>query len=172
MYRVEQCLDSNDPKLAPDVFDGSSYPNIAHEYLAYEYNKRLASANSARKDGRHYASGCHHYCLPETCWIIDPTSEHFVDIMVDLLPKVGEQKHRQSVIMVRNVNFLTDDDGTGEDLAEAIACITEHNKALQLAKRKGSARANAGDYGTMHAIGTHVHLDGITRHVCCKHMCE
>jgi hypothetical protein len=63
-------------------------------------------------------------------------------------------------IMVRKVNFLTDDGG--EDLLGAMACITKHNKALQLAKRKGAARSNAGNYGTMHAIGTHVHLDGVT----------
>ena len=161
VYRVEQCLDSDGPKLAPDVFDGVWYRDMAHEYLAYEYNKRLAGANSGRVGGRHYASGCHHRRLPKTCWIIDPTSEHFVDIMVDL-PQLGEQKHRQSVIMVRNVNFLADNGGTGEDLAGAIACITEHNKALRIAKTKGGARANTGDYGTMHAIGTHVHLDGVT----------
>jgi hypothetical protein len=61
---------------------------------------------------------------------------------------------------VRNVNFLTNDGG--EDLLGLVACVTKHNKALRLAKRKGAARSNAGDYGTMHAIGTHVHLDGVT----------
>ena len=159
VYRVEQCRDSDGPKMAPDVFDGSWQPNIPREYLAVEYNQRFAVANSARMDGRHYAVGCHHYRLPETCWIIDPTSEHFVDIMVDL-PCLGQQRNRQSVIMVRNVNFLTNDGG--EDLLGLVACITKHNKALRLAKRKGAARSNAGDYGTMHAIGTHVHLDGVT----------
>jgi hypothetical protein len=43
-----------------------------------------------------------------------------------------------------------------------MACITKHNKVLQLAKRKGAARSSAGDYGTMHAIGTHMRLDGVT----------
>ena len=33
---------------------------------------------------------------------------------------------------------------------------------MQLAKRKGAARSNAGDYGTMHAIGTHVYFNGVT----------
>ena len=110
VYRVEQCLDSDGPRMAPDVFDGSWQPNIPREYLALEYNQRLAVANSVRMEGRHYAPGCHHYRLPDTCWIIDPTSEHFVDIMVDL-PPLGLQRNRQSVIMVRNVNFLTDDGG-------------------------------------------------------------
>ncbi len=46
--------------------------------------------------------------------------------------------------------------------AGAMACITKHNKHLQLAKREGAARSNAGDYGTMHVIGTHVHFNGVT----------
>jgi hypothetical protein len=97
VYRVEQCQDCDGPKMAPDVFDGSWQPNIPREYLAVEYNQGFAVANSARMDGRQYAVGCHHYRLPDTCWIIDPTSEHFVDIMVDL-PCLGQQRNRQSVI--------------------------------------------------------------------------
>ena len=123
--------------------------------------QRLATANSARKDGKHYAQGCHHYRLPEKCWIVDPTLEHFVDIMVDL-PRLGRHKNKQSVVMVRNVNFLTDDGGKRLFGASAMACITRHNKSLRLAKRKGAARSNANDYGTMHVIGTRVHFDGVT----------
>ena len=114
--------------MVPDVFDGSWQPDIPREYLALEYNKGLAVANSARMDGHHYAMGCHRYCLPDTCWIINPTREHFVDIMVDL-PRLGQQRNRQSVIMVRNVNFLNTDNG-GDDLLGAMACITKHDKAL------------------------------------------
>ena len=158
VYRVRQCLDEKGPKMAPDVIDGIRC-TWKEEDLALEYNRRLATANSARKDGRYYAQGCHHSRLPDKCWIIDPMLEHFVDIMVDL-PRLGRQKNKQSVIMVRNVKFLSDDGG--EDLGRAMACITKHNKALQLAKRKGAARVNAGDYRTMHAIGPHVHFDGIT----------
>ena len=76
------------------------------------------------------------------------------------LPQLGRQKHLQSVIMVRNINFLTDDGG--EDLAGAMDCITEYNKALQLAKSKVAARPNAGDVGTMHAIGMCEHFDDVT----------
>ena len=144
--------------MTPDVIDGVCR-TWKEEYLALEYNRRLAKANSARKDGKHYAQGCHHSRLPEKCWVIDPTLEHFVDIMVDL-PRLGRQKNKQSVVMVRNVNYLADDGG--KRLFGAMVCITKHNKALQLAKRKGAARSNAGDYGTMHAIGTHVHFDGVT----------
>ena len=36
------------------------------------------------------------------------------------------------------------------------------SQALQLARSSGQARQNVGDISTMHAIGTHVHLDGVT----------
>ena len=88
--------------MAPDVIDGVRR-TWKEEYLALEYNRRLATANSAKKDGRHYAQGCHHSRLPGKCWIIDPGLEHFVDIMVDL-PRLGRHKNKQSVVMVRNVN--------------------------------------------------------------------
>ena len=159
IYRVRQCLDEKGPKMAPDVIDGVRR-TWKEEYLALEYNRRLATTNSARRDGRHYAQECHHSRLPQKCWVINPTLEHFIDIMVDLLPRLGRQKNKQSVVMVRNVNFLADDGG--KRLFGAMACITKHNKALRLAKRKSAARSNAGDYGTMHAIGTHVHFDGVT----------
>ena len=97
--------------MAPDVINGV-YRTWKEEYLVLEYNRRLATANSARKDGRHYAQGCHHSRLPDKCWIVDPTLEHFVNmIMKKKLPRLGWQKNKQSVIMVRNVNFLTADDG-------------------------------------------------------------
>ena len=128
-YWVAQCLDSEGPKLSPDIFDGYWQPKVPQEYLGLEYNKRLAAAKSARKGGRHYAKGCYHDCLPDNCWVIDPTSQHFVDIMVDL-PDVGNQKNRQSVVMVRNVNFLSDDNGVC--FAAEMARITEHNQAMRL----------------------------------------
>jgi hypothetical protein len=53
--------------------------------------------------------------------------------MVDL-PRLGEQRNRHSVIMVRNVNFLTDDGG--EDLLGTMVCITKRNKVLQLSKQE------------------------------------
>ena len=148
-YKVAQeCLDSEDPKMPPDVFNGyHQQPDVPQEYLRALYNKRLAWAKSATKKGR----------LPDNCWVIDPTSQHFVDIVVDL-PDVGNEKNRQSVVMVRNVNFLSDDNGVG--FAAEMACITEHNRAMRLTGSAGQARQNLGDVGTMHAIGTRVMLDG------------
>jgi hypothetical protein len=174
MYRVGQCLDCDGPMMAPDVFAGERAIGWPHADLAEEYNGRLARANSARKDGRHYAPACHHFRLPDTCWIIDPTLDHFVDIIVDL-PQVGMCEHRQSIVMVRNVLAFRDDngdgdgngngngDGDGKDgMPEAISCIAAFNRSLQSASPHSGVRAKGGDVGKMHAIGTHVELDGVT----------
>jgi hypothetical protein len=63
------------------------------------YNKRLAGANSDRKDGRHYALSCHHFRIPERYWIINPKMMNNVDLMVDVA-KMGQFKDRQSVVMI------------------------------------------------------------------------
>jgi hypothetical protein len=42
--------------MAPDVFSGEDAICWPHEYLALEYNRRLALAKSAKKHGRQYAS--------------------------------------------------------------------------------------------------------------------
>jgi hypothetical protein len=156
-YRVSQCLDSEGPKMPPDVFDGHEQADLRPEYLRALYNERLAFAKSATKKGRHYAQGCHHYRLSQNCWVIDPTTQHFVDIMVDL-PDVGNERNRQSVVMVRNVNFLTDENGVG--FATEMACIRDNDVAVRLAASTGQARQNLGDFGAMHAFGTRVMLDG------------
>jgi hypothetical protein len=64
MYRVLQCSNSI---LAPDVFLGEDCASWPHADPSAEYNKRLAGATSARKDGRHYALSCHHFRIPESC---------------------------------------------------------------------------------------------------------
>jgi hypothetical protein len=145
--------------MAPDACAGERTIAWAHAGLAEECNRCLARANSAMKDGRHYAPGCHQFQLPDTCWIIDPTLDHIIDTIVDL-PGVGLCKNRQLIIMISNVASLDGDDD--EDLTGAIVCITECNKLLQRGSPNGTVRAKSGDVGTMHAIGTHVELDGVT----------
>jgi hypothetical protein len=68
MYRASQCCDSEGPMMPPDVYFGEEAVHWpAADLLAGEYNSRLARANSASRDGRHYAPSCHHYRLPERC---------------------------------------------------------------------------------------------------------
>ncbi|KAI2491237.1 hypothetical protein MHU86_23343 [Fragilaria crotonensis] len=157
MYRAIQCRDTDGPMLAPDILDGVEFPGCPRDYLAADYTRRLAVANSARKDGRHYVPGCLHYQLPLSCWIIDPTVTHCVDIMVDV-DRVGGTLNRQSVVMIRNVREIEADD----DLIGSLRSVTAHNVVLRTHARKGTARARGGDVGTMHAIGTHVELDRTT----------
>ena len=95
--------------MAPDVYTGERCIAWPHADLVEEYNGCLARANSARKDGHHYAPRHHHFQLLDTRWIIVPTLDHIIDIIVDL-PEVGLSKNRQSIIMIRNVASLDGDD--------------------------------------------------------------
>jgi hypothetical protein len=177
VWRVAQCHDKDGPMMAPDVFSGEDAIAWPHEYLAAEYNRRLASAGSAKRHGRHYADGCHHYRIPHTCWVIDPTVMHCVDIMVDVAT-VGRCVDRQSVVMIRHVLRMDTDDGDrdGElkvegrrrtpgvnlELSEALSRITAHNALVRRRVGTGGARSKSRDVGAMHAIGTRVDFDNVT----------
>jgi hypothetical protein len=93
------------------VFSGEDAIGWPHVYLALKYNRRLALAKSAKKYGRRYANGCHHYRLPDTCWMIDPVVSHCVNIIVDLAT-VCQCENRQPGVMIRNVLLMdtVDDD--------------------------------------------------------------
>jgi hypothetical protein len=60
IHQVAQCHDKDGPKMAPDVISGVDIGKWPQEYLAHEYNKRLASSNSARSGSCHYAPACIH----------------------------------------------------------------------------------------------------------------
>jgi hypothetical protein len=57
IYRAVQCHDRDGPMLAPDIFNGQDIGCWPQDVLKAEYNHRLARANSARMNGRHYAMG-------------------------------------------------------------------------------------------------------------------
>ncbi len=109
LYRVVQCLDCDGPMMAPDVYTGELPIAWPHADLVEEYNGCFARASSARKDARHYVPRRHHFQLLDTCWSIDPTLDHIIDIIVDC-PEVSLCKNRQSIIMIRNVASLDGDD--------------------------------------------------------------
>ncbi|KAI2490170.1 hypothetical protein MHU86_24421 [Fragilaria crotonensis] len=81
-YRAQQCSDRMGPKMAPDVFSGEDAGTWPQAELAALYNCKLASATSAREGGRHYALGCHHFNMPPTCWILDPTCDPIIDVII------------------------------------------------------------------------------------------
>jgi hypothetical protein len=154
IYRAIQCRDSDGPILPPDILQGEDRGTVPQDYLAAEYRRLFASANSVRKDGRHYVGGCRHYRLPKSCWIIDPFDTHFFDVMVDT-DDAGGTRNRQSVVMVRNVTKI-DGDGICTGFLDH---ITAHNMRLRKAGSKGCARPKGEDVGTMHPIGTGILLD-------------
>jgi hypothetical protein len=75
--------------------------------------------------------------------------------------------------MIRNLMIIDDDEERKSSrylpewdgdthLIGALNHITIHNEVLRRRSSRGTARAKGGDFGTMHAIGTHVELDGVT----------
>ena len=153
--------------LAPDVYSGQETVCWPAASLAAEYNHCLASANSARKDGRHYAPCCHHYRLPETSWTIEPTrTTHSFDLVVDVAA-VGQCLDWQSIVMIidndkeRESGWYLPELDDDLHIIGALKLITIHNQVLRKRSLHGTARAKGGNFGTMHAIGTHVDLDGV-----------
>jgi hypothetical protein len=108
-------------------------------YLAAEYNCCLARANSARKDGRHYALRYHHNRVPDICWTIDPNVTHNVDVMVDVADN-SLFRNRQLDVMIRNAMVFNSEDDRESDWYH---------------KNWG------GDVGMMHTIGTNVDFDKV-----------
>ena len=161
IYRALQCHDSHGPMLAPDVFNGEDAGCWPRDVLAEEYNKRLASSNSVRSGGRHYAAGCHHFSLPPSCWLIDPHDNPIVDIMIDVAP-VGLCMNRQSAVMIRQVDVSSSFEPEDFHTLASLNDIADFNTLMNKQLGNGTARAATGDVGTMHAIGTRVDLDGVT----------
>ncbi|KAI2499759.1 hypothetical protein MHU86_14702 [Fragilaria crotonensis] len=100
-YRAQQCSDRMGPKMAPDVFSGEDAGTWPQAELAALYNCKLASATSAR-EGRHYALGCHHFNMPPTCWILDPTCDPIIDVII-AIDDEGNCKDQQTVLRIRHV---------------------------------------------------------------------
>jgi len=172
IYRVNQCLDADGPMLAPNVFDGEDANSWPHVDLQQEYNRRLSSSNSAKKNGRHYASGCHHYRLPKDCWILDPwKGDENVDICVDVAT-VGRCSDRQSLVMIRNLLVHDNEEERESPLYDqsrdknvylfgALNHIAFANTLLMKQSGNGvTVRSGTGDVGRMYGLGTGVKLDG------------
>ena len=140
--------------LPPDFIVGDDKRTVPSDYRAAAYQQLLLCSNSAKKDGRHYVDGCHHYELPGSCWIIDPTVTHFVDIIVkiDTPEVVGRTRDRESVVMIRNVTGID----VEADHFELLGRLTGQCAKFRRTEAKGTARAKSADVGTMFAIGTKI----------------
>ncbi len=107
-HRARQCSNADGWMLAPDVLSGENAGGWPQPNLAVKYNRSLARSNSARLSDRHYATGCHQFEVPDTCWTIDLTVTHCVDIMVDIAT-VGRCSNRQLVVMIRCILVVDSD---------------------------------------------------------------
>jgi hypothetical protein len=156
IYRAGHCLDSNGPKMPPDVFSGEDAGTWPIEELKLLYNHKLAFSNSAREGGRHYATGCHHFNLPSTCWVLDPTIDPIIDVMIDV-ESSGNCLNMQTVLQVRHAVKLGKTQSSGCQKVQGwLQSITTCNSAIHEALSSPSVRNNTGDVGSMHALGTRV----------------
>ena len=158
MFRAIQCSDACGPKLPPDVVNGFDINVVSADQRAGQYRKLLNRSPSAKKDGRHYVDGCHHYHLPASCWIIDPRETPIVDICIDIDDEEDDGvggKGRQSLVMIRDVVQIDD-----EQADSLLGCITSQCSAFR--KSTGMARNKTLDVGKMIAIGTHIEYNNIT----------
>ena len=128
MFRAIQCSDACGPKLPPDTVNGFNMNVVAANERADQYRTLLSRSSSAKKDGRHYVDGCHHYHLPASCWIIDPRETPIVDICFDIDDEEddgGGGKGRQSLVTIRDVVQI---DEQADSLLE---CITSQCSAFR-----------------------------------------
>ena len=141
--------------LPPDFIGVDDLRKIPVDYRAAQYQQYLLGANSAKKDGRHYVDGAHHYVFPESCWIIDPNKNHFVDIHVgiDNSKVVGGLQNRESVVMIRNVTKI---DAPHDDHMELLERLMLQCMELPMSEAEGNARGKTVDRGTMFALGTKI----------------
>lgn len=91
--------DEDGSKVAPDVISGADIGKWPQEYLAHQYNKRLASSNSARSGTHHNAPGCLHYTFLHACWMLDPKEYPQLYPMVDVTDH-RECTNRQTVVLM------------------------------------------------------------------------
>jgi hypothetical protein len=154
MYRAIQCHDADGPMLPPDFRGLNDLRKVPADYGAAQYQLDLLGANSARKDGRHYVDGAHHCSIPESCWTIDLTKTHFVDVYIgiDNLKVVGDLQNRESFLMIRNVMKIDAHDNHSEFLERLMLQCME----LRMSKAEGNTRGKTVDRGTIFALGTKV----------------
>ena len=144
------------PKMQPDVFSGENAGAWPQEELRMLYNHKLAFANSAREGGRHYATGCRHFHLRTTCWILDPMIDPIIDVMIDIEPNA------QTVLQDRHhaLNLGKTPGPLEEPYCQSVQgwlqSITTCNSAIHRAVPLPNARNKAGAVRAMHALGTRV----------------
>ena len=99
---------------------------------------------------------CHHYELPESCWIVNLTTYHFVVIVISTTEMVGGNRNCESVVMIRDITKANPDAASHIKMLER---LTVHGAELRKSEAKGTARAKLADVGTTFAIGAKIAYD-------------
>jgi hypothetical protein len=155
-FRVKQCRDEEGPRLPPDLFDGKSQAHLGVDALREKYRNKLMVSNSTKRCCRHYAMGCLHGSFGPDVLIVDPRFTHDVDIPVSVeVPEEWNAVAAVSTDTLVQVRFLPALSGAGVLLDD----VRAHAQSVQQEKKSKSARADLGDRGAMHPIGSRIPYD-------------
>ena len=102
LFKSTQCADHKGPRMPPNFVLGHDLGAWTNADRAQKYNRCLVNSNSMRVGGRHYAPGCLHLNIPDTCSIIDPMERPFIDMIVDIALTGSCAIARNLVIVVRS----------------------------------------------------------------------
>ena len=138
-----------------------------HQFLAGTWScsrnncHLFLSSTLAQVGGQHYVlRSWHKKAIAKNCLAVDGLVNPNLDIVVNVAP-IGKCMCRKSLVRIRYILLPTTQDSLCEGkskqpfLVEDLCIITLHNMVRKL-NCKGTARANGGDFGDMHAMGTHV----------------
>ena len=131
---------------------------------AEEYHRHLLSSTLARVGGRNYVLQLWHKATPKNCPIIDGLVNPNVDIIVNVAP-IGKCTRQKSMVRIRYILLPIQQDSLCEGkskqplLVEDLRIITLHSTLVRKHVCKDTDRANGGDFGDMHAMGTYVPHD-------------
>jgi hypothetical protein len=164
VYTSTQSAEQHDgPWMPPDIIADHDVGvwAVANNRVQEHTRCHVNSKSTRVLGGQHYALGCSHLEIPDSCWTIDPLEHPFIDVIVDIAP-IG------SGTAVISILDSSHDESRychmdGHDLLASLEVIGERKSRLRREAAVGMARKNTGDVGTttMHAIGTRVLLDGM-----------
>ena len=164
VYHVQQCADEDSPRLPPDYIWGADFHSTRNtQELRRDYLEKYLQSTSARRGCRHYVAGyLHHHINPDSVWIIDPEKEGDVDVNVSVHIRHYQGNNmvalfRDSVIQVRYLPAL------GRGALDLVGLVRDHAASVRRSRGASGVRANQGDLGSMHPVGTRIERDLVTR---------
>lgn len=160
VYHLQQCADEDAPRLPPDFIHGKDCSStMSCNELRRAYLMDYAKSPSARRGCRHYVRGYLHRNIdPASVFIIDAENDGDVDLHVSCHIRHYKGKDavalfRDSIVQVRHLPAL------GDGAVQLLRTIHEHAWRVRRTRGSRGVRANQGDNGSMHPIGTRIMKD-------------